>query len=121
MKPLVWAGLAASVFGPAAVWAAGQPAWAWGLWIGAGLGLAAFFWIRLIVRRAFRRDAAQPATKTLLWHSALRLGLVAGVLFLVIKTPAIQIWGAVLGYTLVQIPAMLWEARTFSRRARGVV
>jgi hypothetical protein len=111
---------AAAVLGPAGVWLAGLPAWAWGLWIGEALGLGLFIWIRRTVREAFQAEASRPAKKTLGWHSTLRLILTTVVLIAVMKTPGVNLWGVVLGYTLVQVPALLWQARELSRFQRGV-
>lgn len=121
MTPLVWTGLIAAAAGPAGVYAWGGHAWALGLWIGEALGLGIFIWIRRTVRLAFAAaDPGRPVKKTLLWHSGLRTAVAAAVLIVVIQIPAIQIWGVVLGYTVVQIPALIWQVRMESRRKRGV-
>lgn len=112
-KAAVW--VAAGAVFPAGAWLAGFPAWALGLWIGEALGLGLFFWIRRSVCLAFEPNASRPARKKLLWHSGLRLGVVAATLFCVIKIPALSLGAVIVGYTLVQIPAMLLEIRGLSR------
>jgi len=114
-------GLAVGLGGPACVYAAGNSAWALGLWIGQALGLGVFIWIRAAVRQAFAADAVRPPLRRLLWHGGLRVGVTAAVLIGVIQTPAIEIWAVILGYTLVQFPALWWQARTLPRNVRGVL
>jgi hypothetical protein len=120
VTPSAWALGILGLVVPAIVWAAGGHDWALGLWVGGALGWGSFLWIRATVHRAFRADAGPPALKTVLWHSSLRLGITAAVLIAVIRFRAGAVWGVVLGYTLMQIPAVLRETQGRSCRHRGV-
>ncbi len=113
-----WILALAGLAGLAALYGLGYASWAFGLALGLVLGAVTFSWIRFSVRRAFASRPDRADGRRLLVHSVLRLALVAAVLVAALRFREIEIWGVVLGYTLVHLPASLWQGRA-ARKERG--
>ncbi|MEW6516834.1 MAG: ATP synthase subunit I [candidate division FCPU426 bacterium] len=104
---IVWLSLIG--LSPLACWAAREPRWALGLLVGEALGAMSYLWIGLSLRRGLAQDPKR-LRRYWWWHSGIRFALLAVVLFLALKWPAVEIWAVVAGYTLVQLPAAVFRA-----------
>jgi hypothetical protein len=94
----------------------GYGSWAGGLGLGELLGLGSFFWIRWSVQKALTPDKSGNNPFALLGHSLLRLSALGLVFFIVLKFPALSIWAALIGYTLIQLPAAVWQRTSAGER-----
>ncbi|NTV53493.1 MAG: hypothetical protein HGA76_10855, partial [Candidatus Firestonebacteria bacterium] len=98
----------------------GHWSWGLGLWLGAALGAGALFWMRWSVRAALGPSGAAGNPLGLLGHTLARILLIGLVFYWVLKKSALSVWAVLLGYTLFQLAAMLWQRWVLQGRKRGL-
>lgn len=94
---------------PLSLFAVNMGTWAFGVLLGECFGLISFVWIALTVRRILV-NPQQKANQALMLHSLGRYLMMGTVLFLAIKWPAVNVWGVVIGYSIIQLPAAIIRA-----------
>ncbi len=92
------------VFLPVLFLVSGMGPWAVGCMIGEGLGLISFIWIGHTVRRLLAQKNSNPA-RHLIMNSLGRYVMMGAAILFSLQWPGGNVWGLVLGYSVVQLPA----------------
>ncbi len=78
--------------------------WAVGCMIGEGLGVISTIWIGHTVRRLLAKKNVNPS-RHLVMNSLGRYVMMGAAILFSLKWPAGNVWGLVLGYSVIQLPA----------------
>ena len=108
--------VAAGIMLPFAFFLSGMKEWAAGAVVGEILGFINYIWIGLTVKKVLSK-ADGRFNRILIMHSLSRYLLMGLAIFVALKTPEINVWGLVLGYTVIQMPAAIIRALATANRS----